>query len=107
MEIYFKSKKLQKTLSRERELKKKYGTMAKVIMSRLDDLRYCQHLGQVFYLPGNHHPLTGDKHGKMACSLTGNYRLIYGPVEPVFNEQNELIYESITEIIIYEITDYH
>jgi len=52
MEIYFKSKKLQKTLSRERELKKKYGTMAKVIMSRLDDLRYCQHtLDKCFTYP--------------------------------------------------------
>ena len=111
MEIYAANQKLTKLLASEKKLIRKHGAkMAAVIMQRIDDLRMCDNLSQVFDLSGNHHPLVKDRKGTWACHLTGNYRLIYTPAnEPLpLKENNELIYEQVTEIIIVDIrVDYH
>ena len=67
--------------------------MAGKIIKRLDDMKAAENLEVLFTLPGNHHPLKGDKKGQFACYLEHPYRLVYEPGnEPLpINENNELI----------------
>ncbi|MCD6578348.1 killer suppression protein HigA [bacterium] len=110
MEVYFKTKKMAKIFSKMEELKKRYGfKMAGKIIKRLDDMKAAENLEVLFTLPGNHHPLKGDKKGQFACYLEHPYRLVYEPGnEPLpINENNELIYSKITIVNIIKIEDYH
>ena len=110
MKVCFKTKKMFKIFSKEKELKKRYGVkMAKKIIQRLDDMIAAENLEVLFTLPGNHHPLKGDRKGQFACYLEHPYRLVYEPGnEPLpINENNELIYSKITIVNIIEVEDYH
>jgi len=109
MKIYFKSRKLQKTLSSERAIKQTYGKNAKIIMRRLKEIQTVNNLAVLFRMPGKHHPLDGDRKGQFACWLTGNDRLIYKPVDAPLplDEQGTLIYREVKSVVIVEIEDYH
>ena len=110
MEIYFKDKKIAKIFNSKKELIKKYGNnIGKKIMQRLDDMKAAKNLEELMTLPGNHHPLRGDREGQFACSVGQPYRLIYevanNPIPT--DEKGNLIYKEVTMIIIIEIIDYH
>jgi len=109
MKIYFKTKKLAKVLNNSKLIEKNYGKSAKKIKNQLDDLAMVDNLQEAMELPGNHHPLTGDREGQFACYLVHPFRLIYEPAnEPLpVDENNALIYKEITIIEIIEIVDYH
>ena len=110
MKIFFKTQKLKKTVSNEKKLVKAYGQSAAVaILKRLDDIYVAENMAEIFELPGNYHPLSGNLKGKFACNVSRNYRIIFEPATrplPV-NEHNMLIYEEIKEITILSIEDYH
>jgi len=110
MYVYVVNKKLKKVFEDRNEIIKKYGfKMAQKIMRRIDDMKFAENLEVLINLPGNHHPLKGDRKGQFACDLVQPYRLIYRPGnDPLpMNNDGVLIYSEITIIDILEIVDYH
>jgi proteic killer suppression protein len=110
MVIIVVNKKLKKILEDKNEIIKKYGfKMAGKIMQRIDDMKFAENLEILMKLPGNHHPLKGDRKGQFACDLVQPYRLIYKPGnDPLpINDDGMLIYSDITIIEILEIVNYH
>jgi len=110
MDIIVNNKKLRKILEDKNKIRKKYGTkMADKIMQRIDDMKCAENLEILMKLPGNHHPLTGDRKGQFACNLVQPYRLIYRPANDTLpiDDNGNLIYSEITIVEILEIVDYH
>jgi len=110
MDIIVNNKKLKNILEDKSKIKKKYGTeMADKIMQRIDDMKCAENLEILIKLPGNHHPLTGDRKGQFACNLVQPYRLIYRPANDTLpiDDNGNLIYSEITIVEILEIVDYH
>jgi proteic killer suppression protein len=110
MDIIVNNKKLKKILEDKSKIRKKYGTeMADKIMQRIDDMKCAENLEILMKLPGNHHPLTGDRKGQFACNLVKSYRLIYRPANDTLpiDDNGNLIYSEITIVEILEIVDYH
>lgn len=110
MEIFFKSKKLQKLCENPRKLIKSLGQMrAEKLLTRLDDMYAAETLEDTRYLPGHYHELVGDRKGQWACDLDQPYRLIFEPTEkPIPTDDNgKYIWAAITIIDIIEIADYH
>ena len=109
VEISFKTNKLAKTLNSGKLIIKHFGSSAKKIKIRLDDMANVGNLEILMTLPGRHHPLSGDRKGQFACDLVHPFRLIYEPNNnPLpLDDNNILIYNKVTSVEIIEITDYH
>lgn len=110
MEIFFKSKKLQKLCENPRKLIKAFGQIrAEKLLTRLDDMYAAETLEDTRYLPGHYHELVGDRKGQWACDLDQPYRLIFEPTDkPIPTDENgKYIWAAITIIDIMEIADYH
>ena len=109
MKIYFENRKLSKTLSNEKAISKKYGQTADKIRVRLSEIAAADNLEDLRYVAGKFHELIGDRKGELACSLKDPYRLIFKPVnEPLpINEDGQLVWGNVKEIIIIEIVNYH
>jgi plasmid maintenance system killer protein len=110
MNITFKNRKLQKILTDPGEIKKAYGSIAKRISQRMDQLQAAPNLATIQSLPALEcHLLTGDRKGEWAVSISGNYRLIFeidhNPIPT--KEDGGIDSIRITDICILETTDYH
>ena len=110
MKIEYRKNKLEKQLGNASELKKAFGTNAKRVKSRLDDIEASPNLAVLMQIPAaNCHPLSGDRKGEWAVDVSANYRLI-------FEIQNEPIPKTpdgsidvalVTDIRILKVVDYH
>ncbi len=110
MNITFKNRKLQKILTDPGEIKKAYGSMAKRVSQRMDQLQAAPNLATIQSLPTLEcHLLTGDRKGEWAVSISGNYRLIFDiDHHPIPTKEDGGIDSiRITDIRILETTDYH
>lgn len=97
MKIEFEDKKLEKKLATLAKAKKAFGgTMAGVIFHRIKQMETALNDSELRYIPGNFHPLTADRKGQWACSLTANWRMIF-----------RLKIEEDYIAVIIEIVDYH
>ena len=78
MEIRFKTKKLEKQYISSSEAIKAYGIqVAKKYINRVNILQSANFFDDLYSIPTlKFHPLTGDRKGEYAISLTGYYRLI-------------------------------
>jgi proteic killer suppression protein len=78
LEIRFKTKKLEKQYISSNEAIKAYGLqVAKKYINRIDILQNAKSFEDLYSMPTlKFHPLTGDRKGEYAISLTGYYRLI-------------------------------
>ena len=78
MEIRFKTKKLQKQYENSKYAIKIYGMdVAKKYINRIDILKSAESFDDLYKIPQlKFHPLTGDRSGEFAISLTGFYSLI-------------------------------
>ena len=78
MEVRFKTNKLQKQYENSKEAIKAYGLdVAKKYINRVDLLKSAKSFDDLYTIPQlKFHPLTGDRNGEFAISLTGFYRLI-------------------------------
>ena len=78
MEIRFKTKKLEKQYISSNEAIKAYGLqVAKKYITRINILQSANSFEDLYSMPTlKFHPLTGDRKGEYAISLTGYYRLI-------------------------------
>lgn len=78
MEIQFKTKKLEKQYISSNDAIKAYGIqVAKKYINRINILKSAKSFDDLYTIPQlKFHPLTGDRKGEYAISLTGYYRLI-------------------------------
>ena len=110
MNITFKRKKLQKILTDPVEIKKAYGSLAKRISQRMDQLQAAPNLATIQSLPALEcHLLTGDRKGEWAVSISGNYLLLFEIGHNPIPTKDDGGIDSIriTDIRILETTDYH
>jgi len=110
MNVDFKSNKLRKILTNAREIQKEYGTMAKKVAQRMEQLDSSPNLAVLISIPAaNCHSLTGDRKGEWAVDISGNYRLIFEINQDPVPMKNDGSVDSIlvTDIRILETTDYH
>lgn len=111
MDITFKNKRLEKSITVPKELVKKYGVQrAKKISQRYKELLASATLEDLSKIPAAYlHPLTGDRMGQWAVKITGNERLCFiiehDPV-PLL-EDNSVDKSAVTDIRIVFIGDYH
>lgn len=103
MKILYKNNRLEKTFSSLSKMKKAYGTRAKVIDVRLQELSAATCLEDIKFLPqAKLHKLSGKQEGFLAVSISGNWRIIF---EPCDGNLDDL--KSIRTIKIEQVVDYH
>ena len=110
MDITYASNKIKKKLSSLAEIKKAYGTMAKKVQNRLDEIKASPNLKVLMQIPAaNCHPLAGDMNDEWALNISGNHRMIFDinhdPVPQKDTGGVETI--EVTDIRIIETKDYH
>jgi len=78
LEIKFKTNKLQKQYENSKDAVKAYGMdVAKKYIQRVNILKSAKSFEELYKIPQlKFHPLTGNRNGEFAISLTGFYRLI-------------------------------
>lgn len=78
MEVRFKTNKLQKQYENSKDAIKAYGIdVAKRYIQRVNILKSAKSFDDLYTIAQlKFHPLTGDREGEFAISLTGFYRLI-------------------------------
>ena len=78
MEVRFKTNKLQKQYENSKDAVKAYGIdVAKKYIQRVGILKSAKSFDDLSKIPQlRFHPLTGNRKGEFAISLTGFYRLI-------------------------------
>lgn len=109
MKILFSSMGLRKRCTIDREAAKTWGTRAKIIRRRLDDLRAAETLEVMRNLPGKCHELSEDRKGQLSVHLDKNYRLIFEPADnplPI-KPDGGLDWSQVREIRVIEVEDYH
>ncbi len=78
MNLDFKTNKLKKQLTDLAEMKKAFGTSAKKVSQRMEDMLASDNLKVLCQLPqANCHPLTGNRKGEWAVDISGNHRIIF------------------------------
>lgn len=111
MRIGYKRNKLAKTVASPKDILKNYGTRAKLVKQRLDELAAAPTLEIMRTLPkANCHGLSGDRKGEFAVDISANHRIIFEPDhDPVPLKPNgEIDWTQITNITILDIgEDYH
>ena len=113
MDISFKSTKLKKEFSEDKQLKKTHGELrAKKIMLRLAEFRAAiclNDLGPPYDGPGRCHELTGNRKRQLSVDLDHPYRLIFVPNHDPVPKKGDggLEWKQITSILILGIEDTH
>ena len=110
MEVLFENEKLQRQLSNQRDLRRKWGDEgAKRITLRLQQLAAAETLGDMRQLPGRCHELSGDRAGELAVDVHGGHRLIFKPSEnpPPTKQDGGLDWGRVEGVTVTEIVDYH
>ena len=110
MEISYKSEKLKKTLTDNREIVKSFGERARKIRLRLMQSKAAKTLAEIKTLPAVHcHALKGNRTGQVAINISENWRLIFEPDHSSLRtlEDGNSDWTKITKITILEISDYH
>ena len=111
MKLFYKNKKLEKSVNSLTNIAKNYGTHAKKVNQRIQELNAAPTLDTMRNIPAaNCHELVGNLKGKLAVDISGNHRII---IEPNYNplpvtEDGGLDWTGVLEIIIIDIgEDYH
>ena len=104
MKITYKNRRLKKILENERLIKKHYSKLCNKILIRMTELEAVRDLSLISHEPPpRKHRLKGQYLSCYAVDLSGNWRLVFRPIDAQLgNSENK-----ITEIIIVEIIDYH
>ena len=110
MKLYYKNRKLEKSMASLSVIAANYGTWAKLVIQRRNDLISAPTLETMRTLGGDCHELAGSLKGKLAVSISGNHRIIFEPAnDPIpAKEDGGLDWKQITEITVLDIgEDYH
>jgi len=110
MEISYANSKIRKICTDDRVAKKELGNEgAKVLTKRLDQMQDAESLEDLRLLPGGYHELKGERKGQLACSITGQLRLVFTPAnDPTPTKPDGgLDWSEVTAVMNVEIVDYH
>ena len=111
VEIYFRTRKLKKACSEEKEIKKRLGEeLSKKLQQRMMELQAAGSLADISYIPpARCHELSGNRAGQFSVDLKHPYRLLFIPtVTPVPRMKDGGIDRTrITSIEIIDIIDTH
>jgi plasmid maintenance system killer protein len=111
MDISFKTRKLQKICSEEKEMQKQLGTKcAGKLQQRLMELKAADTLSDISYLPPPRcHELAGHRAGQFSIDVEHPYRLLFVPANNPIprHEDGGIDRNQVTEIEIIEIADTH
>ena len=111
MDIYFKTRKLQKLCSKESLATKELGAKsARKLQQRLMELYAADTLDDISKLPpARCHELKGNRKGQLAVDLAEGLRLVFIPAtNPApTKEAGGLDWRKVTEIEIIAIENYH
>ena len=110
MDILFRTEKLRRQCSLERERVRAWGEQrARLILRRLDGLLAADTLEVMRRVPGRCHELRADREGQLSLDLDGPYRLIFEPAnEPVpRKEDGGLDWSRVTAVRILGVEDTH
>jgi len=111
MQLSFKNKKLEKLLSNEKELLKKFGAdNGRRLMRKLSQLAAADNLQQLSTLPATRlHELTENRKGQLSIDIKHPYRLIIKPNNdpPALKDDGGIDWSLTTAIKIIEIADTH
>lgn len=104
MKLYYSTKKLEKILSNNRQIKKYYPREYHKIINRLSELIVVNNLSEIPHIPPpRRHKLSGDKAGYWGIDYSPSFRIILKPV----NEFNIDDLTTITDVMIIGLEDYH
>lgn len=111
MEIFFKTRRLERIFNSKRNLKQSFGDrMCRVIQIRMAVLNNARNLSQVPSTPPDRrHILVGDRMGQYAVDLVHPRRLAFEPNhDPVPRlPDGGVNLDEVTSITIIEVVDYH
>jgi len=111
MILTYKPKKLGKSVANLPAIKKNFGTMAKDVNIRINELTHATSLEDMRFLPkANCHELSQNLEGHLAVDVSVNHRIIFKPANnPIpLKTDGGLDWTRVTEITIIEIAfDYH
>lgn len=111
MEIFFRTKGIQRICSQNAVAKKKLGPkMARKLQQRLMELSAAASLADMLRLPpARCHELKGDRKGELSVDLEHPFRLLFVPANiPIpTKEDGGLDWAGVTEIEIIDILDTH
>ena len=107
MLITYSSNRLEKSLTNPRQMMATYGTRAKRVSQRMQDLLNAANLEVMRSIPqANCHELQG---GGIAVDISANYRIVFvvrNNPRPL-KEDGGLNWSLVTEIEIEAVVDYH
>ena len=110
MEIEFRNRREARLYNDDQRLKGTFGAApARTIRRRLDTINAVSCAGDLWTVPGGFHPLSSDRRGQIACTVTPNKRLILLPAdEPLPRlEDGGIDWSKVTRLRVLEVTDYH
>lgn len=110
MEINYKNKKIGKTLSSPKEIITHYGTKAKNIKQRIDELKAAETLFDISFLPqARCHELKGTLKSCLAVEVSANYRIIFKPNHSPIPQRASggFDWRAVTKITVISVEDYH
>ena len=110
MDISFASRKLEKQLADEAQIRRAFGDRGRRLMMRLDVLKAASCLADVPHTPPiRRHALSGQWAGHYAVDISGNWRLIFRPATAALpaDPGGAADLAGITAIEIVAIEDYH
>lgn len=109
VEIYFKTRKLERVFNSEPKLRKQFGDRrARAIAMRLAVLRNARTLSDVpTDPPERRHKLAGKRKGQYAVDLDHPYRLVFEPHRESVGGGEADAGGGVKAITIIEVTDYH
>lgn len=111
IDISFADSKLERSVSTERELKRRWGKEARLLATRLAAIRAADTLAVLTTtgVAGRCHALTGDLAGQYAMHLWGSTRLLFEPAdETILHKPDGGVDERrVTKARILRVHDYH
>ncbi|OFX59417.1 MAG: killer suppression protein HigA [Bacteroidetes bacterium GWA2_30_7] len=111
MKLNYKNRKLEKSVASLSAISANYGTRAKLVNQRKNELQAAPSLETMRNIPAaNCHELKSNLKGKLAVDISGNHRIIFEPtLAPApTKEDGGLDWKQVTEITILVIgVDYH
>ncbi|ALM27302.1 MULTISPECIES: type II toxin-antitoxin system RelE/ParE family toxin [Bacillus] len=104
MEISYASSSLEKILTNERMIKKKYTAFYKKIINRMSEIRAANYLEEIPHIPPpRRHKLDGEYNDCWGIDVSKNFRIILKPI----GDWTENDLKTINRIQILTIEDYH
>lgn len=110
MEIRYRTKKLERTLTSDKGLSKAYGRLAKKINQRIHQLKSADNLSVIAQLPALRlHPHIGKNKGVWSIDIQENWRILFkidqDPIPTL--EDGGVDIKKVSIIRIESITDPH